>query len=75
MLTFQNPSYPSGLNNRSTFYKSLFNPNNLAYNKMYNNCTNTLCYTYSKNYIYKPHSAYGMVGTTAAGYLAKRRKL
>jgi hypothetical protein len=75
MLTFQNSPYPSGLKNRSTFYKSLFNPNNLVYNKMYNNCSNTLCYTYSKNYIYKPHSAYGMVGTTAAGYLAKRRRL
>ena len=47
----------------------------LPYNKMYDNCNNTLCYTYSKNYIYKPHSAYGMVGTTAAGYLGQRKRL
>lgn len=40
-----------------------------------NNCNNTLCYTYSKNYIYKPHSAYGMVGRTSAGYLHQRRRL
>jgi len=75
MMTFQNPSYPSGITGRSNFYKSLFNPNNLAYNKTYNNCSNTLCYTYSKNYIYKPHSAYGMVGTSAAGYLGRRKRL
>ena len=47
----------------------------LPYNKQYNNCSNTLCYTYSKNYIYKPHSAYGMVGTTANSYLARRKRL
>jgi len=47
----------------------------LPYNKQYNNCSNTLCYTYSKNYIYKPHSAYGMVGTTATSYLARRKRL
>jgi len=75
MMTFQNSSYPSGLTNRSSYYKSLFNPNNLPYNKKYNNCNNALCYTYSKNYIYKPHSAYGMVGTTAAGYLGRRNRL
>ena len=40
-----------------------------------NNCSNTLCYTYNHNYIYKPHTAYGMVGTTAAGYLASRKRL
>ena len=74
-MTYQNPSYPSGLTNRSNFYKTLFNQTILAYNKPYNNCTNTLCYTYSKNYIYKPHSAYGMVGTTAAGYLGRRNRL
>jgi hypothetical protein len=47
----------------------------LPYNKEYNNCTNTLCYTYSKNFIYKPHTAYGMVGTSAAAYLARRNRL
>ena len=40
-----------------------------------NNCNNTLCYTYNHNYIYKPHTAYGRVGTSAAGYLASRKRL
>ena len=40
-----------------------------------NNCNNTLCYTYNHNYIYKPHPAYGRVGTSAAGYLASRKRL
>jgi hypothetical protein len=40
-----------------------------------NNCNNTLCYTYNHNYIYQPHSGYGKVGTTAAGYLASRKRL
>ena len=39
------------------------------------NCTNTLCFTANHNYIYHPHSAYGLVGTTAASYLARRRRL
>lgn len=40
-----------------------------------NNCSNTLCYTYNHNYIYQPHSGYGKVGTSAAGYLASRKRL
>jgi len=40
-----------------------------------NNCRNTLCYTSNHNYIYQPGTAYGMVGTTAAGYLASRKRL
>ena len=69
------PSYPSNRLNRSTNLITLFDTTLLPYNKQYNNCNNTLCYTYSKNYIYKPHTAYGMVGTTAAAYLARRKKL
>jgi hypothetical protein len=66
-------SYPSNLSKRASYS---YEPTvTLNYNKQYNNCTNTLCYKYSKNYIYKPHSAYGMVGTTGAGYLARRRRL
>jgi len=60
---------------RSGYYKTMFDTVDLPYNKMYDNCENTLCYTYSKNYIYKPHSAYGIVGTTAASYLARRHRL
>lgn len=67
--------YPSNNLNKSTNFKSLFDTVILPYNLKYNNCNNTLCYTYSKNYIYKPHSAYGMVGRTSSGYLAQRRRL
>jgi hypothetical protein len=74
-MDYSNPSYPSGKNHRSTFYKSLFDTTLLPYGKQYDNCTNTLCYTYSKNYIYKPHSDYGMVGRTSAGYLGQRNRL
>jgi len=69
------PSYPRGILHKSTNFKSLFDTVNLPYGKQYNNCSNTLCFTYSKNYIYKPHSAYGMVGTTASSYLAQRNRL
>ena len=48
----------------------------LPYNKQYNNCAGTFCYTYSKGtFIYKPHTDIGMVGRTAAGYLGQRRRL
>ena len=40
-----------------------------------NNCNNSLCYTYNHNYIYQPHTAYGQVGTTASGYLHRRKRL
>lgn len=40
-----------------------------------NNCNNTLCYTSNHSYIYQPHTAYGRVGTSAAGSLASRRRL
>ena len=68
-------SYPSNQLNKASNYSTMFDRVILPYNKMYDNCSNTLCYTYSKNYIYKPHSAYGMVGTTAAGYLGQRKRL
>ena len=67
--------YPSNRLNKCTNYKTLFDTVDLPYNKQYNNCKNTLCYTYSKNFIYKPHTAYGMVGTTAAAYLGRRKRL
>ena len=75
---FQNSSiaYPSNRLNRAGNYITLFDTVVLPYNKQYNNCSNTLCYTYSKGtFIYKPHTAYGMVGTTAAAYLSRRRRL
>jgi len=69
-----NASFPSSKLNRSNFYASTYS-GPLAYNLNYDNCKNTLCYTHNHNYIYKPHSAYGMVGTTAAARLARRRRL
>lgn len=61
---------------RANNFSTLFDTVLLPYNKQYNNCSNTLCYTYSKGtFIYKPHTAYGMVGTTAAAYLGRRRRL
>ena len=61
--------------NKASNFISMFDTTDLQYNKTYNNCNNTLCFTYSKNFIYKPHSNYGMVGTTAAGYLGRRKRL
>lgn len=66
---------PSGRHHRSSHYITMFDTSVLPYNNMYNNCSNTLCYTYSKNFIYKPHTAYGMVGTSAAAYLGRRKRL
>ena len=67
--------YPTNQLHKSGNFVTMFDTVALPYNKMYNNCSNTLCYTYSKNFIYKPHSAYGMVGRTAAGYLGQRKRL
>lgn len=67
--------YPSNQLHRSGYFKTMFDTTFLPYNKMYNNCSNTLCYNYSKNYIYKPHSGYGQVGTSASGYRARRKRL
>jgi hypothetical protein len=72
--SFTHP-YPTNKLHKATNFITMFDTVLLPYNKQYNNCSNTLCYTYSKNFIYKPHSAYGMVGRTAAGYLGQRRRL
>jgi hypothetical protein len=69
-------AYPSSTLHKSNNFKSLGDTSVLPYNVAYNNCKNTLCYTHSKGtYIYKPHTAYGMVGRTSAGYLSQRRRL
>jgi len=67
--------YPTNTLHKASNFITMFDTVLLPYNKMYNNCSNTLCYNYSKNFIYKPHSAYGMVGTSASGYLARRKRL
>ena len=69
-------SYPSNRLNKSTNYKTLFDTVVLPYNKTYNGCSSNFCYTTSKGTsIYKPHSAVGMVGRSAAGYLAQRKRM
>lgn len=68
-------SYPSGSLHKANNYSTLFDTTILPYNLPYNNCKNTLCYTKSKNFIYKPHNDYGMVGTSAAAYLGRRHRL
>ena len=68
--------YPQNSLHRSNYYSTLFDTTLLPYNKSYNNCKNTLCYTQSKGtFIYKPHSSYGMVGTSAAAYLGRRKRI
>lgn len=65
-------SYPQNALHRSTNYITLFNSGSLVYNKR----SFKTFYTTSKgNTIYKPHSANGMVGTSSAGYLARRRRV
>jgi hypothetical protein len=69
-------SYPSGSLHKSSNFITMFNTTLLPYNKMYNNCAGTFCYTQSKGtFIYKPHADVGMVGRTAAGYLAQRKRM
>ena len=69
-------AYPQNKLHRSSNYITLFDTTLLPYNKHYNGCSNTLCYTVSKGtFIYKPHTAYGMVGTSAAAYLGRRKRL
>ena len=52
----------------------MFNTTKLSYNKMYDG--RKLCYNVSKGtFIYKPHSDTGIIGRTAAGYLAQRKRI
>jgi hypothetical protein len=59
---------------RSNFFNSSM-PVFQFYPDRLNNCNNTLCFTNNHSYIYKPSSGYGKVGTTAASYLASRKRL
>ena len=69
-------AYSQNTLHRSSNYITMFDRVLLPYNKQYNGCSNTLCYTQSKGtFIYKPHTAYGMVGTSSAAYLARRNRL
>ena len=40
--------YPQNSLNRSSYYRTMFDTTVLPYNKQFNGCSNTLCYTSSK---------------------------
>ena len=61
--------------NRANHLSTLTDGFYIPINGPINNCNNTLCFTSNHSYIYKPHTAYGMVGTTALGYLGRRKRL
>jgi hypothetical protein len=66
-------AYPSGGLHKANNYSSLFNTPYVTNGA--NVAGGCMCYDYSKNYYYRPHSGYGSVGRTAAGYLGQRRRL
>ena len=72
--SFTHP-YPTNRLHKATNFITMYDTTLLPYNKQYDNCKNTLCYTYSKNFIYKPHTDIGLIGRTSAGYLAQRRRI
>jgi len=68
--TIYTTPYPSNRLNKATMFDTTL----LPYNKMYDG--RKLCYTVSKGtFIYKPHTDVGMVGRSAAGYLAQRKRM
>ena len=63
--------YPQHMLHRSSNYITLFDSNQIPYIK-----PKKLCYTVSKGtFLYKSHSEYGMVGTSSASYLGKRKRI
>lgn len=70
-------SYPTNNLHKSNNYITMFNTTDLTnLNARFRTKGNSLYYTYNKGtFIYKPHSAYGMVGTSASSYLARRGRL
>jgi hypothetical protein len=68
--------YPQGQLSRAKHFITIFDTTLLPYDKQFNNCNNTLCYTQSKGtFIHKPHSNRGQVGTSSAGHLARRKRI
>jgi hypothetical protein len=74
MFSLNVTPYPSNRLNKATNFKTMFDTTLLPYNKMYDG--RKLCYNVSKGtFIYKPHTDVGMVGRSAAGYLAQRKRM
>jgi hypothetical protein len=68
--------YPSTLANRGGYFQSMFASPVLPVWLDKKSNTRGLCYTQSKGtFMYKSHSAYGAIGTSATAYLAQRGKL
>ena len=72
MNPVNNPTqYPSSKNHRALHYITMFDTTLLPYN-----VTVPAHFTVSKGtFIYKPHADVGMVGRSAAGYLAQRKRM
>lgn len=68
-------AYPSGLLHKASNYSTMSSP--FDYGGLDSpQSRSTMRFTTSNNlFIYQPHSGYGMVGRTAAGYLGQRRRL
>lgn len=60
---------------RSNHFVSIGSYQVPRYVPIYNNCQNSLCFTYNHNYVYNKNSAKGMVGTISSSRLASRKRL
>ena len=68
--------YPTNRRHRATNFITMFDTTLLPWNAPVDGCNNMHCYTSSKGtFLYKPHSDIGMVGRSAAGYLAQRKRM
>lgn len=63
-------SYPSTNSHRANYFST-----NVDTQLLPQNNSKCMCFTYSKNNIYKPHSAVGMVGTIASSRRARRLRI
>ena len=73
LATSYTTPYPSNRLHKATNFKTMFDTTLLPYNSTFP--CQMLCYTSSKNFIYKPHSGYGSVGTNSSASRGQRRRL
>lgn len=70
-MSFTRPiSYPSTNSHRANYFSTIGDTQMLPQNN-----SKYMSFTYSKNNIYKPHSAVGMVGTIASSRRARRLRI
>ena len=65
--------FTSSVLHRANNLTTIFDTTLLPYNSTFP--CQMLCYTSSKNFIYKPHSGYGSVGTNSSASRGQRRRL